>query len=128
MEIKIIKILANHPRVRLAFLFGSCAREQQRPSSDIDLAVAARQKLDKQEKMALIDDLALSFGRPIDLVDLNAVSGTILQQVLCKGVLLINKQQSLYAKLIIKMWYNQADFMPVYNMVQQKKVKAFAYG
>ncbi len=125
---KIKEVLANYPYIGLAVLFGSHATGRQRPSSDVDIAVATKRNLSKSEKMNLIDDLALSFGRPVDLVDLNSVSGTILQQVLCTGIILINKQPTLYAKLILKMWYNQADFMPGYNKAQKKRVEAFAYG
>ena len=125
---KIKEVLANHPYIGLAVLFGSHAIGRQSPFSDIDIAVAAKSSLSKNQKMDLIDDLAQSIGSPVDLIDLTAVSGTILQQALCTGVVLINKQSALYAKLILKMWYNQADFMPAYNRAQKKRVEAFAYG
>jgi predicted nucleotidyltransferase len=125
---KIKKVLANHPYIGLAILFGSRAVGRESLSSDIDIAVAAKSSLSKNQKMDLIDDLAQSMGYPVDLIDLTAVSGTILQQALCTGIILIKKQPALYAKLILKMWYNQADFMPAFNMAQKKRVEAFAYG
>ena len=54
--------------------------------------------------IALIDDLALCFGCPIDVVDLMSVAGPILQQALCKGRVLLKKRPGLYARLMLKMW------------------------
>ena len=124
----ITDVLARHPHVSLAILFGSHANGRAQPSSDLDLAVASDHQLDATEKMALIDDLAVRFGCPIDLVDLAAVSGPILQQALCKGHILLNKRPALLARLMLKMWYNQADVMPNYNMILRKRVEAFAHG
>ena len=37
-----------------------------------------------------------------DIIDLNKASGVILQQVLCKGCVLLNKQTRIYSELIKK--------------------------
>lgn len=122
------EVLEHHPQISLAILFGSHATGRVTASSDIDLAVAADQTLSTKEKLSLIDDLALQFGCPIDIVDLMAVSGPILQQALCKGRVILKKRASLFAQLMLKMWYNQADFMPYYKRILRKRVGAFAHG
>ena len=121
-------VLKRHPHISLAILFGSHASGRTTASSDLDIAVAASRPLSAAEKMALIDDLALQFGCPIDVVDLMAVSGPILQQALCKGRILLKKRSGLLAHLMLKMWYNQADFMPYYNRILRERVEVFAHG
>jgi uncharacterized protein len=125
---RIKKVLEHHPQISLAILFGSHATGRATVTSDLDLAVAAERPLLAEEKISLIDALALHFGCPIDIIDLTAVSGPILQQALCKGRILLNKRPSLYAQLMLKLWYNQADFMPYYNRTLRKRVEAFAHG
>ena len=108
VEDSIEEVLKHHAYISLAILFGSHATGRATATSDLDLAVAAERPLSATEKMSLIDALALRFGCPIDIIDLTAVSGPILQQALCKGRILLNKRPRLYAKLMLKMWYNQA--------------------
>ncbi len=128
VEERIEEVLQHHEHISLAIIFGSRASGQATASSDLDLAVAAERALSTTEKMSLIDDLAEHFGCPIDIIDLMAVSGPIMQQALCKGRILIKKRPSLYAKLMLRMWYNQADVMPYYNRTLKKRVEAFAHG
>ena len=127
-EQQITGVLKQHPHISLGILFGSHASRRAGALSDIDLAVAAGDPLSAPLKMALIDDLALIFGCPIDVVDLTTVSGTVLQQVLCRGHVLVNKRPALLARLMLKMWYNQADFMPNRNMILMKRAETFAHG
>ena len=127
-EQRIKDVLKRHPHISLGILFGSHANHRAGLSSDLDLAIAADAPLSMPEKMALIDDLALRFGCPIDVIDLSTVSGPILQQALCRGHILVNRRPPLLARMMLKMWYNQADFMPNYNMILRKRVETFAHG
>ena len=43
-------------------------------------------------------------------------------------VVLLNKRPALYARLMLRMWYNQADMMPNYRMMLRKRVEAFTHG
>ncbi|NQU40102.1 MAG: nucleotidyltransferase domain-containing protein [Lentisphaerae bacterium] len=121
-------VLKQHPHIALGILFGSQATGQTTPSSDLDLAVASERLLTAAESRGLIEDIALRFGGPVDIIDLNAVAGLILHQALCKGRVLLNRRPDIYARLMLKMWYNQADFMPSYRMMLRKRVEAFAHG
>ncbi|MEN9774025.1 MAG: hypothetical protein RL322_1095 [Pseudomonadota bacterium] len=56
--------------VRFAVAFGSIARGQPRPDSDLDLAGLAEKPLSAKQRIELIDALASALGRPVDLVDL----------------------------------------------------------
>jgi predicted nucleotidyltransferase len=114
--------------LRIAIVFGSSAASRTTAESDIDVAVAYDQRLDARRKMALIDALAAEFGNPIDVVDLLAVTGTILQQALCKGTVIIKRDKELYARLVLKMLYNQADMMPYTRRILRERAEAFANG
>ena len=93
-------LLARYPSIKLGIVFGSLAKGRATPESDLDLGVAATRSLDTAVKTALIEALAETAGRPVDLVDLQAVSGPLLQQVLTQGQLIYCTDQMLYAALI----------------------------
>jgi len=50
--------LSCHADLRVAIAFGSVARDQAGPDSDLDLAILARKPLTAAERLALIDELA----------------------------------------------------------------------
>lgn len=115
MEIikQLTEALKNRPEISLGFIFGSVLKQRYfRKDSDIDIGIAGENEFSSVFLLQLNLELSNQFNREFDIVDLNKVSGTILQQVLCTGVLAVNKYPELYAKLLKKMWYDQADVMP----------------
>jgi predicted nucleotidyltransferase len=121
----IARLLAGYPTIKLGILFGSLAEGHATPASDLDLSVAATTSLDTAMKTALIEALAEISGRPVDLVDLQAVSGPLLQQVLTQGQLIYCADRMLYAGLIRAMLFNQSDMMPYYDRILAKRRKAW---
>ena len=128
LKSKILNSLKQYPMIKLCLLFGSAAKGPLRFDSDIDIAVAADRTLSSQEKLSLIEDLAIQLKRGVDLIDMQQVSGYILQQALSTGKIICNKDKNLYAFLIKKMWYNQADMMPYYDMILRKRRERFLNG
>lgn len=124
----VAQTLGTFRTIQLAVLFGSFATGRQSPTSDLDVAVAAERPLGVSEKMALIDALAQRFGRPVDLVDLNRETGTILHQAMTRGVVLLNRDPLLYARIILRMLYDQADMMPLRTYVDKARLRTFAHG
>src|SRR5664279_311047 len=82
IDAQLKEVLTHFPKIAFAMLFGSVAAGRQRAESDLDIAVAAKQALTANEKIALINALASSTGRPIDLIDLKVVSEPLLGQIL----------------------------------------------
>lgn len=121
----IARLLARYPTIKLGILFGSLAEERATPESDLDLGVAAAESLDTAMKTALIEALAEISGRPVDLVDLQVVSGPILQHVLTRGKLIYCIDRTLYAALIRTMLFNQSDMMPYYERILAERRKAW---
>jgi predicted nucleotidyltransferase len=108
---QISPVLLAHPEIRLAILFGSAASGKERFESDVDLAIDIGTPLSAEEKMTLIGDLAERIGRPIDLIDLRTVGEPLLGQIVVKGIRMVGDDTA-YADLIKRHWFEEADFMP----------------
>ncbi len=80
-----------------AYLYGSTARAQAKPTSDIDLAVLYR-----EAPAATLDGLGLDLAgmlecrlrRPVDLVVLNRAPPDLVHRILCDGVLVLDRDPS----------------------------------
>ncbi len=115
MSIKetIATMLSKRKEVKLAILFGSVSRGEAGVNSDLDIAIACHHKLSVAEKESLIESLAKLSGRPIDLIDLQQSQEPIFSKALTTGELIYCTDRKLYAELIKRMIYNQADFIPL---------------
>lgn len=125
LQSKIADWLAEQDMIELAILFGSLSRGQENWDSDIDLAVAGESSLSAEEKMHLIEGLVEIVGRPVDLIDLHEVRGTILHQILTTGTLVYCRDHQLYAELIKQMLFDQADFMPYRERILAERREAW---
>jgi len=121
---QLLDVLAHFPDVVLAVLFGSIALGRQRPDSDLDIAIAARQALTVTEKMALIEALAERTGRPVDLIDLKVVAEPLLGQIVRHGRRLLGSDNA-YGQLISRHLFEQADFMPYRSRVLAERRAAW---
>jgi len=117
--------LKSYSEIQIATLFGSAAKNRLTPYSDIDISVAAAKPILFEQKMDIIVSLSKTLPYSVDLIDLQSVSGPILQEALCTGLLIKKSSISLYAQLIKKMWYNQEDMMPLTRMVMIKRCERF---
>lgn len=115
------QVLARHPHIELAYVFGSVARGTARPDSDIDVAVQAEQPLSAATRMQWIEELALATGRPVDLVDLRATGEPLLGQILKHGVRIMGNDAT-HAELTLRHLYAVEDFVPyVRRMLEERK-------
>lgn len=95
---KVRGVLQRHG-VALAYLFGSQARENAGPLSDVDIAVVfvegARGSADDLKRFsALRSDLQKIFSREVDLVDTGAAHSPLLRhRVVFRGQLLYGADQ-----------------------------------
>lgn len=117
-------LLATRTDVRLAILFGSLATGRARAESDVDIAVDLGKTMSAEDKMALIGAIADATGRPVDLVDLRAVGEPLLGQILQHGKRLLGKD-TVYAELIKRHLFNEADFMPYYRRILEERRRAW---
>jgi predicted nucleotidyltransferase len=119
--------LQKIPDIRVAILFGSAAQGRLTENSDADIAVAGNAVMSMDRRVELAVDLTKVAGREVDLVDMKAVSGLILQQILTKGVMLF-KDPACYAALLKRMLFEQADMMPYTERVKRAHVERFLHG
>jgi predicted nucleotidyltransferase len=106
-------------------LFGSMASGKASADSDLDIAVAADQPLSAAELLQLTEEFSTATNRDIDLVDLAAATGLISQQALSTGIILQNVDKDLYARMISRMLFNQADMMPYHDRILRERRRQF---
>ena len=121
-------VFKGFPDILIVTIFGSAVTGITRADSDIDIAVAAEGKVTFERKTDIYLALLQAFNREIDLVDLNEVNGIILKSALCSGEIVIKRSVSLLAELLKKMWYNQADMMPLTTMIMEHQIHRFIHG
>ncbi|MHB0986830.1 MAG: type VII toxin-antitoxin system MntA family adenylyltransferase antitoxin [Sulfuricella sp.] len=124
IETLIRAALAPHSEIRQAILFGSLATGQGRYDSDVDLAIDAGQPLEIQAKMTLMAELAECTGRPVDLIDLQTIGEPLLGQILKHGKRILG-EDGLYAELIKRHVFDEADFMPYYRRILRERRSAW---
>jgi predicted nucleotidyltransferase len=125
VQATIEQVLACHPSIVVAILFGSLAAGRGRIDSDLDLAVASTTPLSPQTRLQLIEELAVGLGRPVDLIDLAQTHGPLLQQILTKGRLIICTDRTRYADLLLRVVYEEADVMPYYRRILAERRQAW---
>lgn len=128
VQTAILHILEQFPEVKLAFVFGSAARGRLTSMSDIDVAVAAETRLPLETRLAMAAQLSKALHRDIDLIDLQDVTGEILQQSLCQGTNLLHQDAGLYARLVQRLWFDQADMMPYRRRILAERRRRFLDG
>ena len=117
IQTTITNILEQFPEILIGILFGSAAEDKLTYKSDVDLAVSGHKPLSADVKKDLHEALAVELLRPVDLIDLQITNGLILFQAITKGNRFYCKDKHLYAELMKKMLFNQADMMPYHNRI-----------
>jgi predicted nucleotidyltransferase len=88
----VIQTLARHAPalrthgVRSLVLFGSIARREARPDSDVDLIVEFDHPVGYFALFRLQDQLADWLGRPVDLATVDSLRPELRQRVLIEGL------------------------------------------
>jgi predicted nucleotidyltransferase len=118
-QIKVV--LRTHDGIEAAWLFGSVASGTADRASDLDVGVLGRTPLAADEKKTLIENLAQIAGRPVDLIDLQATHGPIVGRILQDGTRLFCDDTSLYAELLKRWWFDQADWMPYRRRILEER-------
>jgi uncharacterized protein len=87
----IIDILQDAwPGVQAVYLFGSHARGDAGPESDMDVAVLAGAALDPVARWEIQERIASAVGRSVDLVELRTASTVMRVMVLGEGRLIFD--------------------------------------
>ena len=108
--------LSALPAVRLAAAFGSVARGEERPGSDLDLGlVLDPDSLELRREIEVV--LGRAAGREVDFVYLNEASPLLRFEIARDGVLLLERQPydwtDFRARAMIDWW----DWAPTARMI-----------
>jgi predicted nucleotidyltransferase len=79
---------ASAPEVAAAYLFGSVARGEGRPGSDVDVGVIMAKGVPRSFEefpMDLEGDLERALGRPVDLIVMNGAPVDLIHRILRDG-------------------------------------------
>jgi uncharacterized protein len=121
---QLTNLFAQESSIQLALVFGSAARGALKPESDIDVAVLAHQRLSQVEKRALIEQIALSTGRAVDLIDMADVGQPLLGQIMTNAKR-VKGTDSQFASLMTRNALDEADFMPYVTRLLQTRRAAW---
>ena len=121
----ITQYLESKRAVKFAYLFGSCAGNEDGPLSDIDLAVYLDKRLDSfTTRLRFLDELSrLLRGYPCDLVVLNTAS-LILQYEVIRGGRVIKEDKRRRIPFETGVVREYLDTEPI-RAVHIKKLKSF---
>ena len=82
---EILKIAAKHGASNVR-IFGSFARDEGHPKSDVDFLLELEAHRSLIEHVALIQDLEKLLGRPVDVVEPSGLHWSIRDKVLAEAV------------------------------------------
>jgi len=107
---------ARGERVACAYLFGSVARGEAGPGSDVDVAVllgAPPPATLQGAGFRLEGDLERALGRPVDLVVLNRAPVDLVHRVLHDGVLVFEADRSARVRFEVRARNQYFDLRPI---------------
>ena len=126
---RITLFFKKQPDVEVCLLFGSAAEDRTiSENSDIDVAICAKEPIVADRLAELQLCLSEELAREVDLLDISRLNGLILRKVISNGLRVINTTPELLAYHIKRMLYYSEDMYPNYRMMQNAKLRRFAYG
>ncbi|WP_347359207.1 nucleotidyltransferase domain-containing protein [Bdellovibrio sp.] len=124
LETALQTFLQKHPSVAVLGYFGSYAKGHPRSDSDVDICLAEDRPLSTEKKIQYINELTLLLRKEIDLLDLHTVNGVILKESLHTAKW-VHKETAVYAQIMKRMLFDQADFQPYYQRMLKAKRERF---
>jgi len=110
--------------VAFAVLFGSGARGELKPSSDLDLALRLEPEPDAWELGGLVADLMKATGRRVDVVLLPQVRSALLRHEVSKGLLLLGDRGE-WIEFRQKAMREWRDFEPRFRRYTEAGLRKF---
>lgn len=114
-------VLQRGPPLRLAVLFGSGARGELRPDSDLDIGIVPEDPdLPQAAELDLQLELGAAAGRPIDVVRLDRASTLLRGQVARDARLLLEGRPGAFLAFRVRATVEYLDFLPLYDAVAER--------
>jgi uncharacterized protein len=117
LESRLRDLLPTLPETVVAvYLFGSAARGEAKPDSDVDLAFWRRERSRStlaEQPFALAARLEQALGREVDLVELNRAPPDLLHEVLRDGKVLLDRDPAFRVRAEVRGRADYLDLLPV---------------
>jgi len=114
--------LQRFPEVRIAAAFGSVARGDERPGSDVDVGLLMDP--DSPELRSRIEaDLGRAVGREIDLAYLDAAPPLLRFEIASDGVLLVARDRNDWVDFRAQAMIDWWDWAPTARMINDAVIR-----
>lgn len=105
-------LLADLPHVQAAYVYGSAARGDARPDSDLDLALLLAPGAQIPDRLGLMGRLSRAAQRDVSVVSLRHAGLDLIVEVLREGRLLFTRNEMLTLAWEAERMTDYADFKP----------------
>jgi hypothetical protein len=122
--------LADDPRIAYALVFGSSARGEACPHSDLDVAVglSAGGSLEALELGALTARLEEAAGRPVDLVLLDEAPPGLAYRIFRDGRPILERDRNALVRRKARAILEYLDFQPIEELFTRGVLAAATHG
>ncbi len=124
------EIFARYPEIAAVYLFGSVARGEAGPESDLDIGILFRKPgATALDHHRLLGDLAsrleaVSDGRPLDLAVLESQGWLFRHRVLLEGKLVYEADRDRRVSFEAQTYVRAFDFRPTYEIATRGRLAA----
>lgn len=115
---KILKLLSEHPKVVAVYLFGSYAKGEERPMSDIDIAVILKRPTSRDE-----GDIGSLYSKDIDLVLFHRLPLYIQHEVFKYGRELLVKDEEELVRVKLRVMRGYLEMERLYRLLEGEILK-----
>src|SRR5205085_9553351 len=124
------EVLQGDERIAFALIFGSTARGQATPFSDVDVAIGLRAgaSFDAGDIGALVSHLEAAAGRDVDLVILNEAPPALAYRVFRDGRVIMEADRAARVARQARAILDYLDFKPVEERFARAVLRAAAHG